>query len=165
MDATGVTGTKIQWLFLYYKFSCLLLAPKMLAAKNHQLNDLRLLLFSFPCSLCCNTLKYLEMKGEMVQLKYTLHKKWSFPLRILSVNVTKSAVSCEFGNSYWRNPKWKTSFVVQWNFLIRESCSTAFYSQYSQITFFTLRFANMSDFHGASHLVKLHSCVSAPRLP
>ena len=30
-------------------------------------------------------------------------KKWSFPLRISSVNVTKSAVSCGFGHIYWRN--------------------------------------------------------------
>ena len=33
-----------------------------------------------------------------------LHKKWSFPLRMSSVNVTKSAVSCGFGHIYWRNP-------------------------------------------------------------
>ena len=32
-----------------------------------------------------------------------LHKKRSFPLRISSVNVTKSAVSCKFGHIYWRN--------------------------------------------------------------
>ena len=32
-----------------------------------------------------------------------LHKKWSFPLRISSVNVTKSTVSCGFGHVYWRN--------------------------------------------------------------
>ena len=29
-----------------------------------------------------------------------LHKKRSFPLRISSVNVTKSAVSCRFGHIY-----------------------------------------------------------------
>ena len=34
----------------------------------------------------------------------TLHKKWSFPLRVSSVNVTKSAVACGFGHIYWRNP-------------------------------------------------------------
>ena len=34
----------------------------------------------------------------------TLHKKWSFPLRISSVNVTKSAVSCGSGHIYWRRP-------------------------------------------------------------
>ena len=28
----------------------------------------------------------------------------NFPLRISSVNVIKSAVSCEFGHIYWRNP-------------------------------------------------------------
>ena len=35
---------------------------------------------------------------------FTLHKKWSFPLRVLSVNVAKSAVSCGLGYIYWRNP-------------------------------------------------------------
>ena len=30
----------------------------------------------------------------------TLHKKWSFALRISSVNVSKSAVSCGFGHIY-----------------------------------------------------------------
>ena len=34
----------------------------------------------------------------------TLHKKWSLPLRISSVNVTKSAGNCGFGHIYWRNP-------------------------------------------------------------
>ena len=43
-----------------------------------------------------------------------LHKKWSFPLRIFSVNVTKSAGICGFGHIYWRNPSWKISFLVQW---------------------------------------------------
>ena len=37
-----------------------------------------------------------------------LHKKWSFPLRISSVNATKSAGNWEFGHIYWRNPNWKT---------------------------------------------------------
>ena len=31
-------------------------------------------------------------------------KKWSFPLETSSVNVTKSAVSCAFGQIYWENP-------------------------------------------------------------
>ena len=34
----------------------------------------------------------------------TLHKKWSSPLRISSVNVTKSAGNCGFSHIYWRNP-------------------------------------------------------------
>ena len=45
--------------------------------------------------------------------RVTLYKKWSFPLRIFSVNVTKSAGNCGFGHIYWRNPPWKTSFCVQ----------------------------------------------------
>ena len=40
----------------------------------------------------------------------TPHKKWSFPLRNSSVNVTKSAASCRFFHIYWRNLLWKTSF-------------------------------------------------------
>ena len=36
--------------------------------------------------------------------RIVLHKKWSFPLRISSVDVTKSARNCRFGRIYWRNP-------------------------------------------------------------
>ena len=43
----------------------------------------------------------------------TLHKKWSFPLSISSVNVTKSAGNWGFGHIHWRNSWWKTSFFVQ----------------------------------------------------
>ena len=47
--------------------------------------------------------------GPWIQILVTLitislRKKWSFPLRISSVNVTKSAVSCGFDLIYWRNP-------------------------------------------------------------
>ena len=35
---------------------------------------------------------------------HALHKKWSFPLRISSVNVAISAGNCGFGHIYWRNP-------------------------------------------------------------
>ena len=43
----------------------------------------------------------------------TLHKKWSFPLHISSLNKTKSAGNCGFGQIYWKNLSWKTSFFVQ----------------------------------------------------
>ena len=45
--------------------------------------------------------------------KPALHKKWSFPLRISSVDVTISTGNCRFGYVYWRNPSWKTSYFVQ----------------------------------------------------
>ena len=46
-----------------------------------------------------------EIQSVLHNIQFnTLHKKWSFPLRISSVNVTKSAVSCGFGHIYWRNP-------------------------------------------------------------
>ena len=43
-------------------------------------------------------------------IERTLHRKWSFPLQI-SVNVTKSAGNCGFGNIYWRNSYGKLHFV------------------------------------------------------
>ena len=42
-----------------------------------------------------------------------LHKRWSFPYRIFSVNLTKCTRNCGLGHIYWRNPWWKTSFFVQ----------------------------------------------------
>ena len=48
----------------------------------------------------------------LIEILPILHKKQSFSLRISSVNVTKSAVSCGFGHIYWRNPEWKTSFGI-----------------------------------------------------
>ena len=39
-----------------------------------------------------------------VEIDLSLHKKWSFPLRISSVNVTKSSRNCWFGRIYWWNP-------------------------------------------------------------
>ena len=44
---------------------------------------------------------------------FPLHKKWSFPLRISSVNVTESAGNCGISHIYWGNLQWKTSFFVQ----------------------------------------------------
>ena len=57
------------------------------------------------------------------ELKHWAHtslqkKKWSFPLRISSVNVVKSADSWGVRHIYWRNPLWKTSFFVQCLFLV-----------------------------------------------
>ena len=47
---------------------------------------------------------------------FTLHKNWSFPLRLSSVNVTKSARNCGFNHIYWRNQEWKTSFFMLFYF-------------------------------------------------
>ena len=46
-----------------------------------------------------------RLKFQVVSFyQLSLHKKWSFPLQISSVNVTKSAGNREFGHIYWRNP-------------------------------------------------------------
>ena len=44
----------------------------------------------------------------------TAQKKWSFPLRISPVNVTKSAVSSGFGHICWRILNGELHFFVQW---------------------------------------------------
>ena len=51
--------------------------------------------------------KTFKRKGKSEKeflLVQTLHKKWTFPLRISSINVTKSTGNCGFGHIYWRNP-------------------------------------------------------------
>ena len=58
-------------------------------------------------------IKYWPILFDFNQINFsvcTMHKKWSFPLRICSVNVTKSAKNCGFDDIYWRNPWWKISF-------------------------------------------------------
>ena len=58
------------------------------------------------CDLDLNSLIIRINNDQVFALKsnytklYPLHKKWSFPLTISSVNVTKSAVSCGFGQIY-----------------------------------------------------------------
>ena len=54
-------------------------------------------------------------KGVFLEvfLVLSLQKRWSLPLRISSVNVTKFAVFCRFGQIYWRYYCRKTSFFVQ----------------------------------------------------
>ena len=41
----------------------------------------------------------------------TLHKKWSFPLKISSVNMSKSTENCGFRHIYRRNHKQKLHFL------------------------------------------------------
>ena len=47
--------------------------------------------------------KRFELVFRLLQ-KDSLNKKWSFPLRISPVSVTKSAIFCGFGHIYWKNP-------------------------------------------------------------
>ena len=48
--------------------------------------------------------EYTKNNSLSTLISSTLHKKWSFPLRISSVNVTKSAGNSGYGHIYWRNP-------------------------------------------------------------
>ena len=50
-------------------------------------------------------------------------QKWSFPLRISSANVIKSAVYCRFGHIYWRNSSQKLHFLCSAKFCNGEKYS------------------------------------------
>ena len=44
-----------------------------------------------------NSLLSVSMRNSVTVFSESLHKKWSFPLKNFSVNLTKYAVSCGFG--------------------------------------------------------------------
>ena len=50
-----------------------------------------------------NINKLITISSWRTQDTLHLHKKWSFPLRISPVNVTKSVGNCGFGHIHWRN--------------------------------------------------------------
>ena len=72
--------------------------------------DLILLTCKF-CNFYCSAIRLLSNLIFLQHLadprsknsKYTLHKKWSFLLRISSVNATKSTENWGFGHIYWTN--------------------------------------------------------------
>ena len=67
--------------------------------------------FSNIFRVCRNGILTWNWLTMVFKKKIALYEKWNFPLRISSANVTKSTVSCGFSHIYWRNPKWKTSFL------------------------------------------------------
>ena len=99
---------------LFYSISCpnLLVEKRLLAVKLFS-NGVR---FYWSISFTLKSLDHeiqrassnMESIANIVRngalLKLTLHKKWSFLLRISSANVTKSVGNCGFGHIYWRNP-------------------------------------------------------------
>ena len=64
------------------------------------------LLFIFPIWVSWKLCTLWSIVSIFFQLNFaiSLHKKFTFPLRISSVNMTKSAGNCRFGYIYWRNP-------------------------------------------------------------
>ena len=90
-----------KWLFFTFNFS-------VLCKKAKHLTYFRKMLIT--CKVNDTFLKptqsvplkiHLDPKFEPYQ---ALHKKWSFPLRISSVNMTKFAQNWGVGHIYWKNP-------------------------------------------------------------
>ena len=93
------------------------------------------------------------------------HKKWSFKLKISSVNVTKSAVSCGLGLIYWRNPYWKILFFGQWINILKNLSKIFENIMYKQMTTFMDKYfskfqcgfkKDYSTHHITSHHISLH---------
>ena len=100
---TNITYQKTQYPEVYWKWILLMLN------KNTWKMSLTNKEFQHKSLFCLFV--FLDVFWVFIHL--ALHKKWSFPLRISSLNVTKSAVSSGFSHIYRRNPLWKTSFFVQ----------------------------------------------------
>ena len=119
---------------------CLLDKKKSLSHGLHIICSLFLLYWS------CH---FVVFRSDLHYVKYVetpLHKKWSFPLRISSVNVTKSAANCGFGHIYWRNPQWKTSFFVQCTgFLWCVLSRLRFYSYTGKYRYFSVHIRKSLD--------------------
>ena len=63
----------------------------LLALAKQIENCRKILCINAVCKYLPNVVQNDQMSGNLVQVMYgTLHKKWSFPLRIFSINVTKS---------------------------------------------------------------------------
>ena len=73
---------------------------------RHNNKDMRILLHSSSLLKVNinNTFPIFQKMLSKLETLQTMHKKWSFPLKIPSVNVTKPIGNCRFGHIYWRNP-------------------------------------------------------------
>ena len=58
-------------------------------------------------------------------------KKWSFPLKVFSVNVTKSAGNCGFRHIYWEVHNWKLQFF--WSVVISMISVKLLYSDFTSL--------------------------------
>ena len=74
--------------------------------EGHQLHDEPVFQLKHP--------SHASLVSQPVEMTQSLQRKWSFPLMIFSVNVTKSAVCRGFCHLYWINSSWKSSVFVQW---------------------------------------------------
>ena len=80
---------------------------------SRRLQDVFKIFQDFFKKSCKNVFKTYSKRFQYILKTWNEDKKWSFPLRIFSVNVTKFTVFRGFGHIYWRNCLWKTSFFVQ----------------------------------------------------
>ena len=85
IDLVTFTGEILKWKLHYF-------------AGNESVFSTGSTLISTSFSIFNNSEKF-----SFLSVVYTVQKK-NFALRISSVNMTKSAVSCGFGHIYWRNP-------------------------------------------------------------
>ena len=56
------------------------------------------------CFVALSKIKIAETFQKILPWPFPLHKKWSFPLKISSVNLTKSIGNYWIGHIYWTDP-------------------------------------------------------------
>ena len=79
-------------------------------------------MLSVNCTLGCNGLTC-----TLITPLLSLHKQWSFPFRVSSVNMTKSARNCGFAYINWGKRSWRTSFLVQCVLWLFSSFNVSFF--------------------------------------
>ena len=97
---------KVMWLhsLRHLKISFIKSVPWVQFSNYLDRKSLNSMYWQVTVSCTCADVSNFKHRGKSIFLKKSLHKKWSFPLRISSVNEIKSVGNCIFGHIYWRNP-------------------------------------------------------------
>ena len=90
--------SKFTWKYLEGHFLCIFVIYRYKKVFLKYLKSEKNGMFVFPCICIVFHIFVCRIFSHAVLL--ILHKKSSFPLRLSSVNATKSAVSCGFGRIY-----------------------------------------------------------------
>ena len=101
----------VTWILVIVRLLCWYVSFSRRSSRR--LQDVFKIFQDFFKKSCKNVFKTYSKRFQYMLKTWNEDKKWSFPLRIFSVNVTKFTVFRGFGHIYWRNCLWKTSFFVQ----------------------------------------------------
>ena len=105
----------LLWIFLAVAVLWHLVLNRVAFVLVRTISAVSLILLELPQILWISeTLRWIAVVLKKVRWfdEVPLHKKWSFPLRISSVNGNNSAGNCRFGHIYWRLHDGKLHFCA-----------------------------------------------------